>query len=125
MLIRPCLSMRLILAFSTILVDSDPAMKASLEAKLTEFKRRSGLVLHDDQAKKNLSDVNQKEALGGLSHLIIHAAVLSAVALKKSSIPGTIYSYANCAEQTLTCVHLGRNDVKIYRNNKDWLFKNR
>ncbi|KAL7324503.1 hypothetical protein PS15p_209687 [Mucor circinelloides] len=69
-------------------IDSDPAMKASLEAKLTEFKRRCGLVLHDDQEKKSLSDVDQKEALGGLSHLIIHAAVLSAVALKKSSIPG-------------------------------------
>lgn len=71
-----------------LLVNSDPLMKASLEAKLTEFKRRSGLVLHDDQEKKNLSKVDQNEALGGLSNLIIHAAVLSAVAIKKSSIPG-------------------------------------
>ncbi|CEP10082.1 hypothetical protein [Parasitella parasitica] len=69
-------------------INSDPLMKASLEAKLTEFKKRSGLVLHDDQEKKDLSEINQNEALGGLSNLIIHAAVLSAVALKKSSIPG-------------------------------------
>ncbi|KAI8647767.1 hypothetical protein BD408DRAFT_407789 [Parasitella parasitica] len=71
-------------------IDSDPLMKASLEAKLTEFKKKSGLVLHDDQEKKDLSEINQNEALGGLSNLIIHAAVLSAVALKKSSIPGVM-----------------------------------
>lgn len=90
-------------------------MKASLEAKLTEFKRRCGLVLHDDQEKKSLSDVDQKEALGGLSHLIIHAAVLSAVALKKSSIPGTICSLVkkDTRQISIPLFFLFRNDVKI------------
>jgi hypothetical protein len=75
-----------------IIVDSDPSIKSNLESKLLEFKRRNDLVLHEeDNTKKKLTEQGQNEALGGLSNLVIHAAVLSAVALKKSPIPGLLF----------------------------------
>ncbi|KAL0581943.1 hypothetical protein ABG067_008379, partial [Albugo candida] len=76
---------------ASIPINSDPAIKVALENKLTEFKEKNGLVLkqEDDNntTKKKLTEKEQDEALGGLSHLIIQAAVLSAIALKKSAIP--------------------------------------
>ncbi|KAI8094888.1 uncharacterized protein B0P05DRAFT_461940 [Gilbertella persicaria] len=71
---------------SSLPVDSDPMLKKSLEQKLVEFKRRAGLVLLDAEEKTSLSE--QQKALGGLSELVIHAAVLSAIAVKKSPLPG-------------------------------------
>lgn len=56
---------------------------------MTEFKQKNGLVFKEDETKKKLTEKEQNEALGGLSNLIVQAAVLSAIALKKSAIPGT------------------------------------
>lgn len=75
------------------IVDSDPSVKTTLENKLSEFKQRNGLVLNDQEdcnKKRKLTDGEQKEALRGLSDLMIHAAVLGAIALKKSSLPGKL-----------------------------------
>lgn len=74
--------------YSIFVVDSDATVKSTLENKLTEFKEKNGLILVDDTKKKKLTEKEQEEALGGLSNLFIQAAVLSAIALKKSSIPG-------------------------------------
>ncbi len=66
---------------------------------MTEFKEKNGLVLKEDDdnvTKKRLTEKEQDEALGGLSNLIIQAAVLSAIALKKSAIPGKLYKYSSC-----------------------------
>lgn len=73
------------------LVNTDPVLKSTLETKLIEFKKRMGLVLHDpeeENMKRRLTEQEQKEALGGISSLVIQAAVLGAVALKRSPIPG-------------------------------------
>ncbi|KAG2193578.1 hypothetical protein INT47_006644 [Mucor saturninus] len=80
---------------ASIPINSDPSVKATLENKLSEFKKRNGLVLNEENEnkKRKLTEVEQKEALGGLSDLVIHAAVLGAIALKKSSLPG-IFSRA-------------------------------
>lgn len=75
---------------ASIPIDSDATVKSTLENKLTEFKEKNGLVLVDDTKKKKLTEKEQEEALGGLSNLFIQAAVLSAIALKKSSIPGIV-----------------------------------
>lgn len=56
---------------------------------MTEFKQKNGLVFKEDETKKKLTEKEQDEALSGLSNLIVQAAVLSAIALKKSAIPGT------------------------------------
>jgi hypothetical protein len=67
-----------------------------LESKLTEFKQKMGLVLQDpeeENVKRRLSEKEKKEALGGLSSLVVQAAVLGAIALKRSPIPGKKAKY--------------------------------
>ncbi|GAA5813950.1 hypothetical protein MFLAVUS_007440 [Mucor flavus] len=74
---------------ASIPIDSDSAIKVTLQDKLFEFKQRHGLVFTaDNLEKKPLTEQEQKEALGGLSNLIIQAAVLGALAIKKSPLPG-------------------------------------
>lgn len=71
-------------------------MKSNLESKLTEFKQKMGLVLQDpeeENVKRRLSEKEKKEALGGLSSLVVQAAVLGAIALKRSPIPGKKAKY--------------------------------
>ncbi|OBZ88205.1 hypothetical protein A0J61_03753 [Choanephora cucurbitarum] len=72
-------------------VDTDPLVKSSLEAKLIEFKQKANLILSDPLEKASLSPTEQQQALGGLAQLIIQAAVLSAVTLKKSPIPSMVH----------------------------------
>lgn len=80
-----------------LIVDADPTIKSNLESKLLEFKQKNGLVLQEEHTgKKKLTEEEQNEALRGLSNLIIHAAVLSAVALKKSPIPGNTLTNFKC-----------------------------
>ncbi|KAI9480843.1 MAG: hypothetical protein EXX96DRAFT_538076 [Benjaminiella poitrasii] len=82
-------------------VNTDPLLKSSLEKKLSEFKKRTGLLLIDDEeansSKKQLSEKEKNEALGGLSNLVIQAAVLGAVALKKSPLPDIM---SRCLQMT-------------------------
>ncbi|KAG2230772.1 hypothetical protein INT48_001674 [Thamnidium elegans] len=74
---------------ASIPIDSDSAIKVTLQNKLFEFKQRNGLVFTAvNLEKKPLTEQEQKEALGGLSNLIIQAAVLGALAIKKSPLPG-------------------------------------
>lgn len=71
-------------------MDSDPLIKSTLERKLGEFKQRNHLVIPDLEEtpkKKKLTPEQREEALGGLSELIIQAAIKSAIALKKSPLP--------------------------------------
>ncbi|ORE23015.1 hypothetical protein BCV71DRAFT_170629 [Rhizopus microsporus] len=74
-------------------MDSDPLIKSTLERKLGEFKQRNHLVIPDLEEtpkKKKLTPEQREEALGGLSELIIQAAIKSAIALKKSPLPSNI-----------------------------------
>jgi hypothetical protein len=76
-----------------------------LETKLTEFKQKMGLVLlepEQENVKRKLSEQEQKEALGGLSSLVIQAAVLGAIALKRSPIPGKQWYKYTFLEKKIT-----------------------
>lgn len=75
------------------IVESDPTVKAALERKLIEIKERHqlSLVSLDDIIKEpEQQDEEEKNnpLRAQISNLVINAAVLSAVALKKSPIPG-------------------------------------
>jgi hypothetical protein len=85
-------------------VESDPSVKASLEKKLIEIKERHqlNLVSLDDLMKETEQEEEDSDGnrpiRSQISNLVINAAVLSAIALKKSPIPGNdillcIYSY--------------------------------
>jgi hypothetical protein len=77
-------------------VESDPSVKASLERKLIELKERHQLNLLSlkDLLSEKKEEEEEEEKDGSkpirsqISNLVINAAVLSAVALKKSPIPG-------------------------------------
>ncbi|KAI7903649.1 uncharacterized protein BX663DRAFT_551338 [Cokeromyces recurvatus] len=77
-------------------INSDPVLKSSLEKKLSEFKKRAGLLLAED-TKKKLTEKEKREALGGLSELIVQTSILIAVEIKKSPIPGIM---AKCLQLT-------------------------
>ncbi|KAI7866343.1 hypothetical protein BDF14DRAFT_1814246 [Spinellus fusiger] len=78
-------------------LESDPKIKQALEKKLVEFKETKGLNLQG--ASKLTSDLQQEtEEPYSLKGLIINAAILSAVALKRSPLPdvvGSIAGYCN------------------------------
>jgi hypothetical protein len=63
-------------------------VKEALEKKLSDFKNQNNLTLKEEEKEEPLSEQQKEKALDGLSELIINASVLSAIALKKSSLPG-------------------------------------
>jgi hypothetical protein len=69
-------------------VESDPSIKLTFERKLNELKENYQLNLVDSSVP--LVDEQEKDTpiRQQLSNLVIHAAILGAVALKKSPIPG-------------------------------------
>ncbi len=72
-------------------MESDPNVKASLERKLIEVKERHQLELVslDDLIKEPEEEEDGTRPMRAqLSNLVVNAAVLSAIALKKSPIPG-------------------------------------
>ncbi|KAI8990176.1 hypothetical protein BDB01DRAFT_717981 [Pilobolus umbonatus] len=70
-------------------INSDPTFKAALESKLMDLTVKYHLTLTSPSTGvKKLSEIQQEEALGGLSDMIIHMAVKGAIALKRSPIPG-------------------------------------
>lgn len=106
------------------IVDSDPSLKATLENKLLDFKQRNGLIFNEESSdkKKKLTESEQKEALGGLSDLVIHAAVLGAVALKKSSLPGKQSLYSRHTEILTSLSPIGILS-RAFQFTKDGLLK--
>ncbi|KAI8991974.1 hypothetical protein BDF20DRAFT_847575 [Mycotypha africana] len=82
---------------SSLPIDSNFFVKSSLERKLTELRKKHDLVIRaaqeeneqqNEHTRRKLTKEQQDQALNGLSNLIIQAAVLTAIALKKSPIPG-------------------------------------
>jgi hypothetical protein len=77
-------------------VESDPSVKSALERKMVELKERHqlNLVSLNDLIKEEEENGDQETASkpirAQLSNLVINAAVLSAIALKKSPIPGMV-----------------------------------
>lgn len=77
-------------------MESDPSVKSALERKMVELKDRHqmNLISLNDLINNQEDEENGDEKATGkpirsqLSNLVINAAVLSAVALKKSPIPG-------------------------------------
>ena len=72
-------------------METSPAVKLSLERKLMELQQHHQLNLsqkEEDGGDNNKKEENSTEA--HMAHLVVQAAVLSAVALKKSPIPGKV-----------------------------------
>ncbi|CAO3655072.1 unnamed protein product [Mucor hiemalis] len=87
---------------SALPLESDPTVKAALERKLIEIKERHQLSLVSlDDIIKDPEQQDEEEKNNPLraqiSNLVINAAVLSAVALKKSPIPDAFSSVMNFA----------------------------
>ncbi|KAG0166275.1 hypothetical protein DFQ28_009828 [Apophysomyces sp. BC1034] len=81
---------------SALPLDSDPNVKATLEQKLIEFKERKALDLTGSQPAEaetfDAKDESDTPLRSQFSNLVVNAAVLSAVALKKSPIPDAVSS---------------------------------
>lgn len=77
-------------------MESDPTVKSSLQKKLVELKERHQLNLVslndllENREEPETHDQNEatRPIRSQISNLVINAAVLSAIALKKSPIPG-------------------------------------
>lgn len=83
-------------------IHSDPVFKTALESKLIEFTERYNLVLYTPSTNiKKLDEIEPKEALGGLSELIIHAAIKGAIALKRSPIPDLMSKLIQMTKESL------------------------
>ncbi|KAG0168285.1 hypothetical protein DFQ28_008754 [Apophysomyces sp. BC1034] len=97
--------------FSALPLDTDPTVKAALEKTIIEFKTRKDLDLTTPpkiESRPAEGQEEQKDVPSNLSNLVISAAVLGAVALKKSPIPNalsTVLAYAKSGLQTVdeTC----------------------
>lgn len=84
-------------------MESDPSVKSALEQKIVELKERNQLnliSLNDLINKQKEEEDDDQEAAtrpirAQISNLVINAAVLSAVALKKSPIPGLLHYQLN------------------------------
>lgn len=70
-----------------ILVDDDPNVRRALQAKLAQFVDRNGLDLKEGTRDGLFGNFEMKA--GSISEMMINAAVMSAIALKQSPIPGT------------------------------------
>lgn len=96
---------------SALPLESDPSVKASLERKLIEMKERHqlNLVSLDDLIKEpEPEDDDSRPIRSQISNLVINAAVLSAIALKKSPIPdafSTVMNFAVDGIQTMDEKH--------------------
>lgn len=72
-------------------MESDPSVKSALERKLVELKERHQLSLvslNDLLGPEEEDNDESRPIRTQISNLVINAAILSAVALKKSPIPG-------------------------------------
>ncbi|KAI7887995.1 uncharacterized protein EV154DRAFT_426492 [Mucor mucedo] len=83
-------------------LESDPSVKSALERKLVELKERhqlSLISLNDllGPEEEQDDDDQSRPIRTQISNLVINAAVLSAVALKKSPIPDAISTVMNFA----------------------------
>lgn len=81
-------------------MESDPSVKSALERKLVELKERhklSLISLNDllGPEEEQDDDDQSRPIRTQISNLVINAAVLSAVALKKSPIPGNYHTVCN------------------------------
>lgn len=77
----------------------DVTVKSALEKKITEMKNTHQLnissaeeLLDEEQANVEKSASEGEPIRSQLSNLVINAAVMSAVALKKSPIPGILHT---------------------------------
>ncbi|KAI9245624.1 hypothetical protein EDC94DRAFT_628287 [Helicostylum pulchrum] len=86
---------------SALPLESDPTVKESLEKKLVELKERHKLSLvslNDLLPEEEEDEDGQSRPIRAqISNLVINAAVLSAIALKKSPIPDALSSVMNYA----------------------------
>ncbi|KAG1047488.1 hypothetical protein G6F46_008125 [Rhizopus delemar] len=82
---------------SALPLESDPSIKLTFERKLNELKENYQLNLVDSSVP--LVDEQEKDTpiRRQLSNLVIHAAILGAVALKKSPIPDAVSGVVNYA----------------------------
>lgn len=87
---------------SALPVNSDASIKSALERKLVELKERHSLSLIslNDLIPEEPEEEEEKPLSAQISNLVINAAVLSAVALKKSPIPDAVSSVVNFAATT-------------------------
>lgn len=75
-------------------MESDPNAKLALEKKIREIQQVHQLDLNSDMIQEQEEQEDEDKPIRKqLSNLIINAAVLGAVALKKSPIPGKSYLY--------------------------------
>lgn len=75
-------------------MESDPNAKLALEKKIREIQQVHQLDLNSDMIQEQEEQEDEDKPIRKqLSNLIINAAVLGAVALKKSPIPGKFYLY--------------------------------
>ncbi|KAI9013884.1 hypothetical protein CLU79DRAFT_708472 [Phycomyces nitens] len=80
-------------------IESDPRLKIALERKLVEFKETKGLDLESivEATEEDEKDVPADEPYG-FSGLVINAAILGAVALKRSPLPDVLSSAVSYAK---------------------------
>lgn len=84
-------------------INTDDAIKAALERKMVELKERHALSivsLNDYIAEEPEEEEQEKPLSSQISNLVINAAVLGAVALKKSPIPDAVSTVVNFAAST-------------------------
>lgn len=84
-------------------------MKSALEKKITEMKATHQLnlasakeLLDEESSNAEMPATEGEPMRSQLSNLVINAAVLSAVALKKSPIPGNLRAEAHIIAQRAT-----------------------
>ncbi|KAI8988909.1 hypothetical protein BDB01DRAFT_719110 [Pilobolus umbonatus] len=102
---------------SALPLDSDANVRSALEKKLVEVKERHqlSLISLSDLIQENEEAEEDKPLRSQISDLVINAAVLSAVALKKSPIPDALTSVANFAMSTAASV-----DEKHHIRERTW-----